>query len=455
MKYVVYLGITIYGLFYHISSSEFWPITISKAWLNFDNFEYSLLQKPLFGLFLSLFHFFPIDDITHIYVVKLIFALMGTFGIVIYVKLIIEISGFKVPTKFKNIFECILLLVLLALSPVLLHNFFRIRTDQVTFLLFSLAVLFNYRKQLLKSMFFLTLIPLVSIKGCVFIIPAFFIFFPNLKKFFFQIRSLHKYYLIASVLGLFIWLINLNFPAISYLFETYKSMEFPNPSLKQYLVSEFILIFISLAVSVYLLYKKDTLLKSYAQSALSLFFLITLLPQSYPFYIASLAPFLYLPMFIVLIKSLIINSTKKIVFIFIQASFALGITFYSADFYTSMNKQIDYIKKVSQLIETNNLTYLDGMGILPRQKFIRCFVSPNDDIANGFCLNNVNLGTPDAIIVTQRLAYFGPALFELIKKNYTQVLPNLWIKTSFTSLVSKENIDLWSIAPAIYIFGFE
>lgn len=456
MNYLIYSCIIIYGLFYHISSSEFWPITISKTWLNSINFEYSLLQKPLFGFFLSLFHLLPLDDLFHIYLVKFVFSFIGLLGLLFFIKFLIEISDIKSINQHTKISEGILLILLLGLSPVLLHNFFRIRTDQITFLFFSLVLLFNHRKQFFKSVFFLGLIPLISIKSYIFLIPVFFIVLPNYKIYFNRLKIVHKYYLFFAFIGVLIWVMSLNISALTYLADTFKTMDFPNKYLKKYLFLEIMPIFASLFSVIYIFLKKDTALKPYAIASIITFMLILLIPQSYPFYIASLAPIFYIPLFILLLKTVKLDTRKKIFLLGAQILTVVFISLYfKYDFYHSLNIQMDYIKKAGKIISKNNLSYLDGTGILPRQNFIPCFISPDDENANNACLNNIKTNNADVVIVTHRLSFLGTDLFVELEKNYIQLRPSFWIKNAYKSPYLESKIDLLNTMPAFLTFGFE
>lgn len=456
MNYLIYLGLIIYGSFYHISSSEFWPVTISRTWLNLTNFENSLLQKPLFGLFLSLFHLIPLNDLWHIYLVKFVFSFIGLLGQIFFIRFLLEASETKISHRYNNLFESLLLVLLLAFSPVLLHNFFRIRADQVTFLFFSLALLFNHRKQFLKSILFLVLMSLVSIKSFIFLIPAFFLVLPNYRLYFSQLKSIHKYYLFFGFLGVLLWVIGLNVAALTYLSDTYTTMDFPNKYLKKYLFLESLPILASLFFSFYIFYKKDSTLKPYAIASSAAFILILLIPQSYPFYIASLTPVFYLPMFMLLLKTTKLSWLKKISLLSIQiiAVFFISLHFKYA-FHNSLKAQLNYIKKIGRIVSKNNLSYLDGMGILPRQNFIPCFVSPDDDNSNNSCFDNIKKNSAEVIIVTQRLNFLGTDLFVELEKNYTQVFPSFWIKNTYKTPYLESKIDLLSMVPAFFIFGFD
>lgn len=422
----ILIPLFLYGFFHHISASEFWPVTISKTWLNPEHFEYSLLQKPLFGLLLSLFHLLPLDDVQHLYTVKALFSALGVLSIWAYVRTLTTLAEIKISDLYSNL----LILVVVLISPNFLNNFFNIRTDQVSFLLFLYFIYFNYKHEFIKSFLFLLLIPLVSIKGVVFIIPGIYLLYSNSQYTLKKIRTLHKFYFISGFTAAVIWLINLNGPSLTYLINTYYSMSFPNPNLQNYLRFEFLYIIASLLVSFYVLFINDIKLKKYAYTSLYFTIMIFILPQSYPYYIASLSHLIYLPLFVFILRRQNPSMFKKLVLIAVQLLYVLGTIFFTKINlnYNSNHDQISFIQSSSRIIEKNNLSYIDGVGILPRQKFTACFVSPDDDFSNTNCFNQIFNLSADAVIITNRIFLLGEQIFTYIEPAYEQILPNFWIR---------------------------
>lgn len=448
MRFVVYVGLVCYGLFYHISSSEFWPITISKTWFSSDPFESSLLQKPFFGLFLAFFHALPLNDVLHLVAVKLAFALIGLAGLIYFVRAAIEISG----RKFTEQYELLLLVLLLLMSPTLLHNFFRIRTDQVSFLFFSLALLFSARKQYLKALTCWIMLPLIGIKSFVFFLPAIILFYPELKAYSKQLPKTKQILLSLSCIAVLVWAINLNIPAIGYLADTFSSMEFPNVYLRKFLTTEALIVTCTLIASGFAIFRNEG--RRIALAGLSCFAIILILPQSYPYFIASLLPIFYLPLFLKLLKPdgdkkyQIILPTVQILVVFILVGLK------HIGYYNSNAAQLEYIGRAIEVIDKHNLTYIDGTGILPNQKFIPCFISPDDEAANSSCSSFLAQKIPDVVIATSRLNYLGTDLYKTIESEYSQIIPGFWLKNKYKSLVLENTTDLSASLPAVFIFGF-
>lgn len=446
MRFLVYAGLICYGMFYHISSSEFWPVTISKTWFSSDPFEISLLQKPFFGLFLAFFHALPLDDVLHLLAVKLAFALIGLAGLICFVSAVIEISGHKLNVRY----ESQLLVLLVLMSPTLLHNFFRIRTDQVSFLFFSLALLFSARKQYLKALIFWIMLPLIGIKSLVFFLPATILFFPELKAYSKRLPKTKQVFMALSCVAILVWAIGLNVPAIGYLADTFSSMQFPNVYLRNFLTFEALLVTCTLIVSGFGIFRNGE--RQIALAGLSCFALILILPQSYPYFIASLAPIFYLPLFLKLLKTV---AEKKYQMILPAAQILVVFSlvgFKQIDYYNSNAAQLEYIGRVIKVIDKYNLTYIDGMGILPSQKFIPCFISPDDEAANSSCSGFLAQKTPDVVIATSRLNYLGTDLYKAIESEYSQIIPGFWLKNKYKSLVRANATDLSASLPAVFIF---
>lgn len=449
-SYLVWIGLFFYGFFYHISSSEFWPVAISKTWFTPSQFENSLLQKPLFSLVLSFLHLFPLADSTHILIVKTIFSLIGIFALWTYSKVVLASSGIHL-SRFNTSFVMILLLTI---APVLLTNYFRVRADQLGFFIFILFLYCHQNKKILTSLFLLILIPLISIKSFIFLLLSLLILFLDFKIYFTQLKLKHKIFSIGVLFLVVIWVLNFNFEAIHYLLNTYKNNAFPNPYLKDFVFSEAIPLLAAFLCYAYSFFKKDAQLKKYSYLGMFSFFLIILMPQAYPYYIASLAPICYLVLIVYLVKYIYLKFQNEYLKSGLIFFLSLYVMFIGVQSFNSSKYQIEYLKSASQLLSTYKLTYLDGMGILPKQSLKPCFISPDDELANTTCLIFIKESLPDVVILTQRLSYLGMQVFDELNKNYVQIKINTWLRKD---LQNKLNIDvnLNNLAPPMFIFDFK
>jgi hypothetical protein len=430
-------------------------MTISSTWWGPNQFEESLLQKPIFGLFLSIFHLFSLTDLQHILIVKAAFCIIGLFGLYFFLKLALDISKHK--NKSEGVFFVSIMLLLL--SPTILNNFFRIRTDQVSFLLFSLFLYFNHNKKNIKSLLALLLLPLVGAKEAIFLFPGLFMYcYKNEKllKYLNSLSTFFKFNLFLAFLAFVIWLINSNMQSIQYLQLTYEKFEFPNFYFKQFIRTDFILLFFSTITIFITFIKGNSQLKPYAINSLLILVLLVVIPQSYSYYIASLVPFFYLP-FIVYLIELKEKIIKKCILMLLAIINISSLLFYEHSFIYNTNiSQLKYVHSISVLLDKYSLNYLDGMGVFPRQKFITCFISPNDNASNYNCVDRMKRAEPDIIILTGRLAsYTGIDISEYTNERYDPAAPFLFLskkvnnKSLLDSFGKHENLGF----PPL-LFGF-
>lgn len=446
-NYSLFSLLFIYGVFFHISSSEFWPITISKTWFMPDHFEHSMMQKPLFTFCLSLFHLLPVSSVVHLLLVKAFFSVIGVISLYYFFKVSAQLIR-----KNDSFFEISLwTLTLCLLSPVILENFFRVRSDQVCFLFYILFIYFENKKWLTKALVSLVLMLAVSAKGSVFLPPALMILFLNT-----EVRAYikkHAYLSVLAALGTVIWFINFNISSLTYLLNTVNNFEFNNIYLQRYWHNELILITIS-AISCLIVFLKKQFAeyRKYAAGAIYFLILVFIYPQSYPYFIASLVPFVYM------IPVFVLSKIPKKIFIIVALIIVQGLWFltdYSQKalyLYNPSQNQLRYISAAEIIIKDNHLTYLDGMGILPQSKFAPCYISPEDDIANKNCINLINSKQPEVVITTQRLSYVYNEVAGTLSTNYTQILPNFLIRSD---VVLNKKVEAVSLPPPLLIFGFE
>ncbi len=189
-----------------------------------------------------------------------------------------------------------------------------------------------------------------------------------------------------------------------------------------------------------------------ATSGLLFLGLLLVFPQSYYFYMSSLLPFIYLPLFMIFLQSNY-NKYLKLGLIVFQIGFVLYGKFTKESmFFVSVFDQYKNISKASHFVGKHKLTYMDGMGILPQQKFYPCFVSPFDQQSKANCLNP--LIDPEVIIITGRLAGLGQPIFEMVQQKYTQALPNIWVLNSAVTEEIKKETDLSDTGLPLPIFIF-
>jgi hypothetical protein len=426
LYHFVLFTLLLFGCFYRITASEFWPITISKTWFTPQQFEFSMLQKPLLTIFLACFHLLPLTDISHLLLVKLVFSIIGACGIWALTSFLLDIS--EVPKHHKDKFLGFGMLALTLLSPTILSHFFSIRSDQLATTFFSFFLMFSYRKILIPSLVCLALIPLAGIKEVFFIPAGLLIIYFHFNHLLSRRFLLFSFY---AMITIFVWLFAFNIPALYYFIESYEQTHLSLARLSSYFLKiESLSILLAILSGLYIFKKSLKPLYPYVLISVYFVLIIIVLPQPFSFLIGSLLPFILVPLALVLL----LNRERKILFfssLIVIFLYTLTIRFsQNAFIYSSSFKQLQYINRISEIISKNNLHYLDGVGILPRQDHYPCFASPNDDVANTSCLDRIEHQSLDSIIITSRLMYVGEQVFKVTDKKYVQILPNFWVHRS-------------------------
>ncbi len=438
MRYFVFGFLILFGFFHRITGSEFWPITISRTWLHPERFEMSMLQKPLLTFLLSIFHIFSFSDVVHLIIVKIVFAIISSIGLFAYAYYVYQTHEPKKTSDF-NIVAWICL-GLFAVSPVFQANFSSVRSDQLACVFFSFFLIFCYRKNLKFSLLCLVLLPFLGIKEIIFLVPGTVFLALEFRNVFTK-RSL--LFIGMTVVAALVWSIALNLDALFYLQETFQNTDLFARYGNRIFFFEYPMLIVGLISAVYFIFRTDK--KYFSISVVSILFLLILmaLPQSFEFFVASVVPFIYIP---VLLMFLQLWKRYKIVIcaaVFSQLAFVSWVKLSTGElFYESNLQQLHYISQASALLHKNRLSYLDGEGILPKQTYVPCFASPLDSIANQGCIDMLKRNRPDVVIVTNRLIAIGEIIFTLLHDDYTQVYPNLYMLNEYVTEDVKARINL-------------
>ena len=403
-----------------------------------------MIQKPLLTMFLSLFHLIPLSDTIHIFLVKTVFSVFGVMALVYFSHFVLEITEFKHSKIQKPDLAALMALFLVAVSPLIRNNFFNIRSDQIAFFLFSLFLLFCGRKKMWPAVATLVLIPCFGIKEIIFLLPGALYFYWTFRSIFTQKMLVT---ICLSVLTVLVWIVALNMRSFFYLLESFVASDYYLRFGPAGILPESFTLLISLAAVVYILVFR---LKNYYKlGALALFSVLIFLsfPQANTFFIASILPLAFLPLLAVLLDS----QFKKVFKVLVAAvafSASTGFTFYyRLPFYETNFAQLWFIELASKVVKSNAFSYLDGEGVLPRQHFHPCFVSPEDEAANGSCLKRMIEEKPDVIIITRRLFYLGEVVFKNVQAGYVQIYPNLWIRQEKMTDNLRSKVDLSAKKP--------
>ena len=429
----------LFGTFFRISSSEFWPITASKTWLTPNFFEHSLLQKPLLTSFLALFHLLPLSDVSHLILVKFVFSFFGVCGI--WSLAVFYLSQLNVAEKAYSFYLSLTALAVAIASPTVLIHYFSVRSDQLAAMFFSFFILFCYQKKIRLSLLCLFLIPLAGIKELLFLPAGLLVFYLTFRE---RFGKKHLFFVVYGMLSILVWFAAYNVNAFYYLLETFKNSDLSILRIsKEILFVEALALFLTTAAIIYIFIKsiKDL----YAYAFVSIYFVLTILiiPQSFSFFISSLLPFIFIPTGLVIIRL-----QKKYAYTFLTLPVIFIYAFSVKNAYGNLNyisniDQLAYIETTSKILKTHQLSYLDGSGILPRQQHYPCFASPDDLIANTSCMERIKNQTLDSIILTSRLLYLGNDVFNVLSANYTQIRPGFWVhnKKINVSILREQSLD--------------
>ena len=360
----IFLFLFAYGFLSHFTSSEFWPITISKTWLTPSQFETSMLQKPLLTLFLSVFHLVKMPDLVHLIVVKAIFAAFCTYGFYHFIKFVLKRAGFDYHDK--PLINIVAALFVLA-CPTYLNYFFSIRSDQVACALFCLFLLFCEEKKQISAAAALALIPLFGVKEILFLLPGgiyyLWTFGNQASK---KVSKKNLLYILGFAFTALIWIVALNIQFFYYFMEAYEGTNYLDRFNTYYYKQELFLLIATVGIWMYIFAAKQT--EYYKEAVISFIFtmLLWFFPQSYYFYMASFLPFIYLPIVIVFLRMKIYRSLKFAmvavhIFFVIRSTLTL-----KALFFDSVAYQYSYISKASDFIQRHHFLYMDGMGLLPQ-----------------------------------------------------------------------------------------
>lgn len=441
-----------------ITSSEFWPMYASKNYFFFSLQWASLYMKPLFNFVLFFFYLFPLSDVQHIQSVKFLFALNGCLQFYLFYRI------FNVLLSSRSHWLALFLAVLAITTPYYFSQYFRIRSDQLALTLFLFFIYINvvhYKFCSAWNLFFILLFPLIGFKHIYFSVAAFSLL--NLRKTFSFIRvsdKSEKIILVILLTGVAIWTVNLAVKSANYFFGSFNNFFTSSGELVLFLKVECFLLGFSTLCFLHSGFRQD--LKSLSLEKLPFMHGIVLVillvhPQKFNFFIASLSPLLYFSVVLFLIYLFKSKSNKyfqsALITIIIFQSLSIFHASQQMKLVSSDQVQLEAIEKISKVISQNRLSYLDGMGLLPRQNNTGCFVSPEDFQSNESCRTQIFQGTADSIIFTTRLMSLGVESAVIEKLGYESIGPNLYVKKSLVAALKKSDMN-WP-APALIFGGYD
>ena len=448
---VWFVALFLFGQQAFITTSEFWPVTASRHLFDFSPNSLSLFFKPIFSTILFVFHLFPLTDTQHLQWVKSLFALNGALQIILLYLIFSYLSAGK---KWLSI----VLTVLFSISPYYLTNIYRIRSDQLALTAFFVFIWINVRHFKFSSpwnILFLVLFPLIGFKHVYFSLLALCLI--DIKKAYAATLSgfrYEKFYFWMLIMGLFVWTTNLGIKALPYLLNTFGTSG--GDDFYKILKLNFLIIIVGTVGFLSASFRRY--LKGHQQfnsiyMIILLLVILSLHPQKFDFFIASLIPVFFITGGLLLIY--LYERRRKLTtiilifaFLFQLASLIEAQRYFPL--YSTDRTQLKTIGRIGETIAKHRLSYLDGVGLLPRQKNLGCFISPDDFVSNSACLNQIAKGIPDAIIVNPRLLSEMKSSELIDKSGYEEIGPNFHVKKNLIFDFKGENLT-WD--PPNLLFG--
>lgn len=418
----------------HISTSEFWPLTISKELWNFDTPEYSVYFKPSFYLIYSFLHMIPLSNETHVLFGRVLMGIVSIGSFYCLFRIFELVFG---STQKRNIF---FIVGLLAFSPLMFSHLIKIRSDHYS-LFFTLLLIFASLKfpppwpgkhlLLFVGLHYLVLSATPraifhDLVGLTFIIP----FYWNRLKINADTRRQFLlvfggpllsmaviFFPIGSALGtqIFIYIRNTYATGSGYWFHFWGWLQ-REPLLASMIVAGAIQFLRHAKNQWYLFFPAVVAFLSFAAADLKT-----------PYLLASLLPFFLFPLAGALAMRPL--STRKLLAFFFLLLGSHALFTARLDWWSSNRHQIEIIRKVSAFLGEHPMyTYFDGLGLLPRSNQLIAYLGPDDDVALEGARRKVLSQKPSVILYNQRMIFLGESYKDYLFKNYRQIAPNLYLR---------------------------
>lgn len=443
------------GLYSFTSSSEFWSISVAKYFFSLDSKWSSVYFKPLFNLILSFFYILPLNDLNHIQIIKFVFTVNGLIQIGLLFKILQTIK--------KNSILSILVSFCIYSSPFLISHYDRIRSDQFALTLFLFLIYldrieFKHRNSI--SLALLVLFPFVAFKHIYF--SALTLFFIPVKariESFKNLSLIRKFIYSLVVLNIAVWTLFFATKALPYFLSSFNHFLNDLDRITYILKQEWLLLglsYFSLLIPEFRNYLKNNNLFSLALIQLPILIILFIHPQKFNFFIASFLPLIFIlaALFVLFLTEKKYKYQKHFNFILYFSLIAnliynLYLPTQAHRFLNLKNPQFETIRLISSILEKHNLTYLDGMGLFPRQKLIGCFVSPDDDVANKSCIDSIQNQVSETILVTNRLMGLEFDFNHLEEMGYMALGPNFYLRRDISNQLKLEK-QTWPIPSLIF-----
>lgn len=465
---IVYLGSISF-----ISDSEFWSITLAKEFLRSETIHISVYQRPLFFALLKIPHLFPLSNVSHILVVKILFAALGLLAFLQFSKLLRTLGGPRSQWW---------ILLLLGTNTLIVSQFFRVRSDLLALLFLGLQLNWvvkppawvkspQHENLLLLSLS--CLIFLCTPKAALLMIAnSLFIFFYSREKAFIKA-------LLTSIIPISTLLVVSHFIMIGiaraeweitfknafYIFMLgffrlkTEALGVTDTGFVERAVSENVIhVIILLGCLIYFIrcWQRQGLsqIEKACITATTYVYALTLYyDQRLPYFLAICVPYLALAPLLAL--SRIPEAKKKLSGSIILGAIALNgiVSFNCASLWASNKLQLTKIEQLEKFLhEIGPARLFDGQGLLPRGPSTLHFFAPYDLATNKRSLRFLRYNQPEVVVPTPRSRMVFDEFHELVEKNYFHVGGGVWLlkrKYEGSTFSFVNDVELWRI------FGFE
>lgn len=413
-----------------ISDSEFWPITLSG---HFDQWREhpSLLYKGLFHLSLGWIYAFDLDSAGHLIAAKAFYSALGVF----YFFLFYQIAKKHLTQQLSFL---VLLMVLtssigfsqigvirsdfLASFAVMIYLYFfksedRWQKQSFCFLLLSFSLVLITPKSIYWVMaFWVHLLLSVKKEDLIKVLKLSFVIITLILG---AITLIDQVFLDSKIFQSF-------YLAARHHYEISQSQEQMNDwwFLKPYLLND-------LAVLCLLggLYLKSFFVKNQKLTnpiiLTLLAFIVFMHEPRLPFFVGS---------FFVVFVLLLVPTLGKIPIRYAMMALlvAISLTLVNSkkqNYFFSNRIQLETVREISNFIESNSFSVIDGLGLFPRvTKLDLTYIGPFDSVANENFLKKIIKTQPDFLVYTGRFLNIEPGISKELAKSYKGVGTGYWLR---------------------------
>lgn len=433
-----------------ISDSEFWPVTLSGHYDQWRNHP-ALIYKGFFHLTLSWIYWFDLDSAGHLRAAKACYSLFGVGYFFLFYLM--------VKRHLSQLHSLLVILVVLT-SSLGFSQVGVIRSDFLASLLVLIYLFFqngkwSWQKQSVYFFVFSALLFLTTPKS-LFWVVTFWIYmvlnFENKERLvFIRVSSI----IIILALGVVTYIdqvflqsqiFNSFYLAWQHNFALYQSKEPMNDLvfLLPYLSNDWA--FLSLiACMLFNSFLSKNITSAVRGLILLLCGILLYHEPRLPFFVGSYI----LILFLLLIPTLKSLGTQQRVVLLLAVVMINLIRINPRQYFFSNEIQLKTIQIISDFIENQSYSVIDGLGLFPRvKKLDLTYIGPFDPVANEIFLKKIKDTKPDFLVYTGRFLNIEPIISKVLAQHYKNVGNGYWLRNDL-----KEQAKFVEVLPGYY-FNF-